>query len=232
MFCYRFDELHYGRFVSLYLQRIFFFDSQPPLGKQLIALSAYFAGYKGQFANNFTSIGAEYDAQIPIRALRFVPVLAGSLLVPLSYQLSLTLGFSQWASFITAALVLGENSLLTQSRFILLDSILLLFSFGGLLCFMCSRNRRPLSGRWLFWITASGTLLACGVCVKYIGIFTLLQILAIAFLDLYIRLADKAISSVSFILFFIQILTFFHILRSNFGLKQFVIFSPLLSCHC
>ncbi|OTF72674.1 hypothetical protein BLA29_001250 [Euroglyphus maynei] len=51
-----FDELHYGRFVSLYLRRTFFFDSQPPLGKQLIALSAYLSGYKGEF-NNFTSIG-------------------------------------------------------------------------------------------------------------------------------------------------------------------------------
>jgi dolichyl-phosphate-mannose--protein O-mannosyl transferase len=52
---YRFDELHYGKFVSLYLKGIFFFDSQPPLGKQLISLSAYIAGYKGD--NTFSSIG-------------------------------------------------------------------------------------------------------------------------------------------------------------------------------
>lgn len=52
-----FDELHYGRFISLYLRRTFFFDSQPPLGKQLISLSAYASGYKGNFADNFTSIG-------------------------------------------------------------------------------------------------------------------------------------------------------------------------------
>jgi dolichyl-phosphate-mannose-protein mannosyltransferase len=43
----RFDELHYGKYVSLYMKKTFFFDSQPPLGKQLIATAAYFGGYTG-----------------------------------------------------------------------------------------------------------------------------------------------------------------------------------------
>lgn len=55
-----FDELHYGRFISFYIKGIFFFDSQPPLGKQLVAATAYLAGYNGE--NNFTAIGAgKYD---------------------------------------------------------------------------------------------------------------------------------------------------------------------------
>ena len=44
-----FDELHYGRFISMYIRGIFFFDSQPPLGKQLISLAAYL----GLFLNFF-----------------------------------------------------------------------------------------------------------------------------------------------------------------------------------
>jgi len=39
----RFDELHYGKYVSLYIRGIFFFDPHPPLGKQLITASVALA---------------------------------------------------------------------------------------------------------------------------------------------------------------------------------------------
>lgn len=53
-----FDELHYGKYVSLYMRNIFFFEKHPPLGKQLIASVAYMAGYDGNFT--FNKIGSEY----------------------------------------------------------------------------------------------------------------------------------------------------------------------------
>jgi len=46
---YRFDELHHGKYVSLYMKRTFFFDTHPPLGKQLIAAVAYLYNYNGMF---------------------------------------------------------------------------------------------------------------------------------------------------------------------------------------
>lgn len=55
-----FDELHYGRYVSLYMRRTFFFDQHPPLGKQLIAGMAWLSGYDGNFT--FSRIGAEYSS--------------------------------------------------------------------------------------------------------------------------------------------------------------------------
>lgn len=39
LWCFSFDEVYYGQFVSLYMKRIFFVDdSGPPFGHMLLAL--------------------------------------------------------------------------------------------------------------------------------------------------------------------------------------------------
>jgi dolichyl-phosphate-mannose-protein mannosyltransferase len=47
---FRFDEMHYGKYVAQYLKRTFFFDANPPLGKLLIASVAYLANFDGRFS--------------------------------------------------------------------------------------------------------------------------------------------------------------------------------------
>ena len=37
-----------GKYASLYLKRVFFFDSNPPLGKLLLAAVAYITGFDGE----------------------------------------------------------------------------------------------------------------------------------------------------------------------------------------
>ena len=63
-----FDEMHYGKYASLYLKNTFFFDSNPPLGKMIIALAGYLAGFDGRFT--FDKIGQEYPHDLPLFALR------------------------------------------------------------------------------------------------------------------------------------------------------------------
>ena len=40
--------MHYGKYAAMYLKNTFFFDANPPLGKMLIALAGYFAGFDGK----------------------------------------------------------------------------------------------------------------------------------------------------------------------------------------
>lgn len=46
-YAFSFDELHFGKYVGMYVKKIFFFDLHPPLGKLLISGVAYLAGFDG-----------------------------------------------------------------------------------------------------------------------------------------------------------------------------------------
>lgn len=70
------------------------------------------------------------------------------------------------------------------------------FSFSGILAYLIGKRKHPFSIGWLTWMCIAGLLLACGVCVKYIGIFTLIQVQVMAFADVYIKIAKKSIRTV------------------------------------
>ncbi|XP_074598197.1 protein O-mannosyltransferase rt [Brevipalpus obovatus] len=186
-----FDELHYGKFVSLYLKGIFYFDSQPPLGKQLIAAAGYLAGYDG--SNAFMEIGGSYGDNVPLKALRFVPILFGSLLVPVIYHLILELGFSNKTAALGALFIILDNALLTQSRFILMDSILIFWSMCGLWAFLKFRKQPLLHTSWFGWLFLSSTFLSCAFCVKFVGLYTFGVALFVALYDLWWSLPNKSI---------------------------------------
>ncbi|XP_044008654.1 protein O-mannosyltransferase 1 [Aphidius gifuensis] len=168
-----FDELHYGKYVGLYMKKTFFFDTHPPLGKQLIAVVAYLAGFDGNF--KFERIGTPYDNSVPLFALRLVPAIFGSLILPTTYHLSRELGLKPWSAANAGLMLLFDNAFLTQSRFILMETMLIQFSLFGLYCLMKFRKimDKPIKLSWWFWLTMSITNLTCGLCVKYVGIYSL-----------------------------------------------------------
>nr|XP_023016346.1 protein O-mannosyltransferase 1-like [Leptinotarsa decemlineata] len=200
-----FDELHYGKYVSLYMKNTFFFDSHPPLGKQLIAAVAHIAGYDGKF--RFDKIGSPYPSSLPLFALRFVPAFFGSLIIPTVYHLMLEVGLSQWTSLLAALLFLFDNAFLTQSRFILMESVLIFFSLFGILCIVKFKkySDRPFCLFWFLWIVLASVSLTCALSVKYIGFYTCFLGAAILLRDFWRLLASPKISDVAlFIRFCIQ----------------------------
>ena len=104
---FSFDEMHYGKYASLYLKNTFFFDSNPPLGKMLIAGAGYLAGFDGRFS--FDKIGQEYGEGVPLWHLRFLPAFCGSLLTPTVYLIMTELGLSHYAGALAGFMVLFGN---------------------------------------------------------------------------------------------------------------------------
>ncbi|XP_037523834.1 protein O-mannosyltransferase 1 [Rhipicephalus sanguineus] len=222
-----FDELHYGKFASLYMKNIFFFDSHPPLGKQLVALAGYLAGFDGD--TEFDRIGGSYSESVPLWALRFVPAFFGSLLVPVTYHLALSLGLTQVSAALAAVLVLVENSLLTQSRFVLMEGILMCFSALGLLALLKFRRQRSFTFSWWLWLILSVSFLTCSMCVKYIGIFSMLLAVYIMARDFWRMLGNGSFSDATLWAHFIARATVMTVVPLGIYLGVFYVHLSLLT---
>ncbi|XP_070496483.1 protein O-mannosyltransferase 1 [Chironomus tepperi] len=165
-----FDELHYGKYVSLYMKNVFFFEKHPPLGKQLIAGVAHFAGYDGNYT--FNKIGSEYTENVPIFWLRLVPALCGSLLVPVIYNLLLQLKINKWVASMGGLLIVLDNALLTQSRFILMEPMLLIFSTSALLFLLRFLDSQYFSIKWWLNGILAASFYSFSMSIKYVGFYS------------------------------------------------------------
>lgn len=189
-----FDEMHYGKYAGQYLKNTFFFDSNPPLGKLMVAFAGYLANWDGNFG--FDKIGVEYPDSVPLWTLRFIPAMAGSLLVPLSYLLIQELGLCAWTGALAGFMIIFDNAILTQSRFILMESIMMCFALAAILAVLKFKkvSSQPFTGVWFFWLCTSTILAAAAFSVKYIGIYSALLCWFLILQDFWRLLPSKTLS--------------------------------------
>ncbi|KAH9818063.1 family 39 glycosyltransferase [Melampsora americana] len=157
---------------------VFFMDVHPPLGKLLITLVAWINGYKGNF--NFRDIGSDYlTGNVPYVQMRLLPATLGALIVPISYLTMRMLTLKPISSLLGSLMIIFENGLIVQSRFILLDSPLLFFTaltifFHTGFCYEDSKG--GFTKRWWTWLFLTGLSLGAVASIKWVGLFTIATI--------------------------------------------------------
>lgn len=165
-----FDEVYFRTFAANYLTDHYYFDIHPPLIKLLFGTVGKFAGLSSaQIA----------DGDVGAIVLRLVPALAGALLVPLIYIIIRQFGLGRRVATLGALFVLFDNALLVESRFVLMDSILLLFGMGALSCYLAMRKSQGMV-RWA-WVLAMAVLLGLLVTTKWTGL-AMVGLLAVAWI--------------------------------------------------
>ncbi|KAG6002690.1 hypothetical protein E4U21_002842 [Claviceps maximensis] len=181
-----FDEVHFGKFASFYLERTYFFDVHPPFAKLLYAAMGWLVGYDGHF--HFENIGDSYiDNKVPYVAFRALPAILGALTVSVSYLIMWESGYSVPACLLAAGLVLFDNAHVGQTRLILLDATLVLAMACSLLCYIKFYKLRhePFSRKWWKWLILTGFALSCDISTKYVGLFAFVTIGSAVIIDLW-----------------------------------------------
>lgn len=196
------DETHFGKMGSWYINHTFFFDVHPPLGKMMIGLAGYLSGYNGTFA--FEKPGDDYG-NTPYMGMRLMCACMGAALVPLVYMSTWLLCKSVTAALIASSFVLFDVGMNTLTRYILLDPILMFFIMAAtctLLKFHSYKDR-PYSLPWWFWMSVTGVFLASAISVKFVGLFVVLLAGYSTINDLWRLLGNHALSMIEIIKHFL-----------------------------
>ncbi|XP_039757607.1 protein O-mannosyl-transferase 2 isoform X2 [Pararge aegeria] len=170
------DETHFGKMASSYINRTFFFDVHPPLGKMLIALSGKLTGYDGTF--HFEKPGSKFDGA-RYEGMRIFCTTLGALIIPLTFLTIWEMTKNLDSTVIGTLLLLCDIGFLTLNRYILLDPILLFFMSCTIYGVFKVRSLTdeglpPFSSRMLAWQLYLGASLACTISVKFVGLFVVL----------------------------------------------------------
>ncbi|XP_076066975.1 protein O-mannosyl-transferase 2-like [Oratosquilla oratoria] len=169
------DEVHFGKFGNHYINRSFYHDVHPPLGKMLIAGTFKLTGYNATF--DF-GVSRKYPDFFNYVAVRSMIAVLGALLVPMSFLIVWEVSASLGSAVMAGLCVLCDTFIHRLNTLILLDPFLLLAiltSVYGVYKFH-NQSQREWSRAWWGWLTFTGVQLGLVMSIKYVGVFTVLYV--------------------------------------------------------
>jgi len=203
-----FDEVHFGKFVAAYSSGKYYFDIHPPLGKLMIAGFCKLLGEQVNF--DFEKIGEAFSART-LFILRFLPALAGSLFIILIYELILTIGLSKKTALLGSFLILLDNAILVESKFILTDIFLLFFGFASIFFFLKARSKN-------YFYVLAGIFAGLSFSIKWTGLSFLGIILFFSLIELIKNFKFKTLLLKSVYLILVPFLIYLFVFFIHFEL--------------
>ena len=153
-----------GQFTNWYLTGEYFFDIHPPLGKLTFALASKLIGYDGHYA--FRTISEAYPDDY-YASLRMVAAFFSFLCPMMMWGVVRQLGLSVPAAIVAATMVLFDNCIVGEGRFILVDSQLFFYILAALFFHFKAKGEDVFSTRWTVSIFACGLSMCGAFSVKW-----------------------------------------------------------------
>lgn len=221
------DEAKVGTFIQDYYFGRFFTDSNPSFSYLFYYYLAYIGGYDGKF--DFKN-GSSYTSQVPYTLMRSFPAICGIVTILISYLTLRKSSLRPITSLLGSLLLLVENSLIVSSRFISLDSILILGVSITLYGIKRSQVELSFSKSWLKSLIIAGWGLALVISSKSSGFFTWIWAGLITAIQLWYYIGDlditdsnmlKHFSSRFFTLFLLPVTIYLSVFYIHFAVLPF-----------
>jgi dolichyl-phosphate-mannose-protein mannosyltransferase len=205
------DENYHIASAQRYLNKVYFLESHPPLGKLLIALGEYTLSPNektDQFLDVEYGTGDKLPPNFSFAGYRLLPTLLAWLTAPLLFMVAVTLTGSLPISLLVSALYTFDNAVIVHARAAMLESTQLFFVVLALLAFF-TLAKRKLSNRTVKVVSGVlGLALAAVVATKVNG--TLLVVLVplifvLTRLSVKVRASSILIASLSFLCVYFSI---------------------------
>ncbi|KAH3676304.1 hypothetical protein WICMUC_002100 [Wickerhamomyces mucosus] len=190
------DEIHVINFINRYIDGLYHNDVSPPLSKIIYTFVAYLLGYRGETVG-LNRPGDSYIGEaFPFVGLRVFTVILSSLTVVVFYVTLRKSTVNFVISNLVSLLVIFENLITLESRIFVNDT---LFLFALSLTVLTLKNFKLseiFSKNWIKYLFLIGILLGLSISIKWVGVLTLVWVLALSLIDFLKISQDLTISNI------------------------------------